>query len=238
MKSIVFYIPLLLLLNISQLTGQTFLIGDYSVTLEDNHLKAFNYDGELILEKMFHVSIGYTADLDLDGKSELMINDARINNDSTFYFTLFIFTGDDSFLLVDSIYSGVIEPYIFSSQDVEYTFLVTGNTQFEQVNNPECIEAFLPLYCWKYDGEKMVFINDEVYDVFLIEVERLLNLIDINYHSEVKTCEGSLLLKGLIASIYANYIYAYELSNAEIFLKKYYHCDDIQTFKELITGLL
>ncbi len=237
MKSLISYIAIILLVSVSSIQSQTFGVGSYSISLENNQLKAVNDVGEIIFEKGFHIPSIYTADLDLDGIEELMINDARLN-DSTFYFTLYIFSGSDSFTLIDSIYSGVVEPYIYSSEDVEYSFLVTGNTQFEPVNNPECIESFLPLYCWMFNGNKMVFINDEVYEVFLIDIERLLNVIDINYHNIVNTCSGSKLLQGLLASIYANYIYAYELSNAEIFLKKYYHCDDIKTFKELITGLL
>ena len=51
-------------------------------------------------------------------------------------------------------------------------------------------------------------------------------------------CSTSQLYKGIVASVYANYLNAGEQSLATQMLKKYYLCDDIELFKQEIIDLI
>jgi hypothetical protein len=216
---------------------ENFSIGNYSVILFNSKLTVENKDHKLLYERSFSNPEIYSVDLDDDGIDELLVNDAKDEDDKNFY-TMYIYSMTDSVALVDSIYSGLNEPYCKMSDETNGYIIISGSPDFDEFCSSQNEEIFSPVVCWKYEDGELSLVSDSLYEVYMNENETILQYIISKYANNGKTCETSKMLKDAIAAVYANYYHAGEKSNAESFLKNYYLCKDIEEFKNKIKELL
>lgn len=233
----------LLLLFVALLGGyafaqdSTFAVEDFNIKIQDAKLLAGDLDNKTVYERQFQDPYAYTLDIDGDGASELLINDDT-QTDGQDNYTLYVYNTVGSFYLIDSIYSGLKEPYSFFSDEINSVVLVTGSPDFDSLNVAGQDEVFSPLVCWSFVDSSLNIVNDQLYNVFLQENEANMNYMDSFFKERGRNCESSRLLKAVIASAYANYIYADEYALADKVLEEYYLCEDLKQFKEQISKLL
>ncbi len=208
----------------------------FAAKIENNNLVVVDTAGKTVFRKVFNNPREQSADLDGDGINELLVTDLNSKGDKNFY-TLYIFNTVDSFYVADSIPSGLMEPYQTVSEDTEGIIIITGNTNFDSLNTNEG-EAYVPIKCWKYEDAKVHLINDKVYDIFISENDTLTDILDSYLESNPNNCNSIEEVKAVIASVYANYMNAGEKILAYQFLKKYYPCSDLETFKQKLNELL
>ena len=207
----------------------------FTVTLKDSLLTVISNEGDLVYSRSFQHPDFTTADLDSDGVEEYIVTDYKTidgNND----YTLFVYNTLDTFYCVDSIRSGFIEPYFVYSQEVESNIIVAGMAQFNELNlNKDDIS--LPVSVWKYDDASLTNINNEIYDLFESESDAVIDYLEDYFDSNVESCNSSKEAENIIAAGYVNLLSAGEISVASQFLKKYYLCPDIESFRLRIENL-
>lgn len=234
---------ILLLLFVALMGGyafaqdSTFAVEDFNIKIQDSRLLAGDLDNKTVYQRQFQEPYAYTLDIDGDGASELLVND-DVKTDGQDYYTLYVYNTIGSFYLIDSIYSGLKEPYSFFSDEINNVVLVTGSPDFDSLNASGQDNVFSPLACWSFVDSSLSIVNDQLYNVFLSENEANMKFMDAFFKEHGKNCESSGILKAAIASTYANYIYADEYALADKLLEEYYLCEDLKQFKEQISKLL
>lgn len=230
---------LLIILAFSSLIysqGRTYIYDSFSAKIENSILRVLDKNKNLVLEKKFNDPYDLSADLDGDGADEYLVIDDLKQDDKDFY-TIFIFHTADSFYAADSIPSGCLEPFQTNSEETGGTIIVAGNPKFDSLN-PAGSDSYVPVNCWQYQNEKASLINNKIYKLFVAENDTLLDVIDAYYNSNGSDCKSTGKMKGLIATVYANYMHASDKLLASQFLKRYYHCDDMEDFRKKINSLL
>ncbi|MCL5029944.1 MAG: hypothetical protein M1480_13105 [Bacteroidetes bacterium] len=213
-----------------------FNFDQYNIKIENSKLNVTSKSGKLFLEKNFNNPHELSIDLDSDGINEYLIIDEK-KDSSRILYTLYIFNTVDSFYVADSIPSGCLEPYIYFSKETNKNIIVTGNSKFDSFNK-DSEDTFIPINCWIYDNAEIFSVNDEVYNIFISENEKLIDIIDAHFSMNSEDCKSTETIKAAIAAVYANYISAGEKILANQFLKKYYHCNDLEKFKQTLNELL
>jgi len=208
----------------------------FRVLIEENSMKVEGEKDELIFRKQFYRPYEYLADIDSDQLDELIIVDSIFTN-GKLNFTIYLFSGEKSFTLIDSICSSSFFPFITYSEEIESMVIETGMPEFEKFNQTSEATS-LPINIWKVENHELFLVNDELYEPFIFENTNLVQLLDFYTHEKGVNCTTSQLYKGLVASAYANYLNAGEQSLAAQLLKKYYVCDDIEAFKQDILDLI
>lgn len=194
-------------------TVQASLINNSIVVTKNDSLYFTNYK--------FNDAREEWTDFDYDGADELVIID---RNASSEYF-IYIFLPLDELNLVDSLFCGTTEPYVGYSDELLEPVIISGYPQFEKLA-AKGEEIFSPLCCFQFDGEKIININDRLYQVFMEANENLFAILQTHFINSNKECELALRHKALLASIYVNYLNAGENSLAKIFIDRYYPCND------------
>jgi hypothetical protein len=215
---------------------RNYTLNIFSAKFEKNHLEVFDSTNKRVYEKTFNNPHETLADLDNDGVDEFLVSDSYKKGDADFY-TLYIYNTIDSFYVADSIQSGFMEPSERESKEYGGMILVTGNYNFDTFNKNED-DKYLPIECWHYENGKITSINDQIYNIFITENDTLIDVLDSYIESNSSDCNSIEKVKGIIASVYANYLTAGEKILAAQFLKKYYRCDDLETFKQKLNELL
>lgn len=210
--------------------------GTFFLTIENTTLKAFRPDSTIFYQKEFFRPQDFSVDLDSDGVDEFLITDYSQTNGKKFY-TLYVYCTLDTFYLVDSVFSGLMEPYQVISNELKTTLLATGNPDFDSLNSSDSL-FFLPLNFWKYEEGGLFLANASVYDLFISENDDIIDFIENFYLRSGASCTSSSVIKAAIASAFINYFNAGEKSFAAKFLKKYYLCPDAEDFKNKILRLL
>lgn len=210
-----------------------YTIDSITVKVENNTLSVTNKANDQIYIKNFSNPSAYAVDLDEDGVTEFLVNDYT-EKDGQYFYTLYIFNAVDSFYMVDSIYSGLKEPYYMYSEELKGMLLITGSPDFDYLNINGTEDVFSPIICWKYSNYEVNIINDQLYEIFISENENNLRYIEQLTTEKGKDCDSSNLIKAAIASVYANFIYADEESNAEQVLNEFYNCKDLDAFRKEI----
>jgi hypothetical protein len=206
------------------------------VLVEDNFMKVEDAKGELLFQKTFFKPYEYLADIDADKFDELIIVDSVITN-GRLDFTIYLYSCEENFKLIDSIYSGSFFPFITYSEEIESMIIETGIPEFAPFNQTSDA-ASLPINLWKVENNELFLVNDELYEPFIFENSNLMQLIEFYTSDKTKDCSTSQHFKGIIASTFTNYMNAGEQSLATQMLKKYYMCDDIENFKQEIIDLI
>jgi hypothetical protein len=189
-----------------------------------------------IFRKDFIHPTGYVIDLDNDGNVEFLINDYSESEGKNFY-SVFIYNTIDSFYLIDSILSGLKEPYYTFSDEINEVILITGSPDFDSYNSEEIETIFSPLICWGFQGNEFGLVNDQLYNIFINENEKYIDFIEEQYKAKGKNCNTANSLRGVIASIYINYYFADERAVADKALDEFFVCDNKARFKEEIIKL-
>ena len=213
-----------------------FNFNNYNVKIENSKLDVTDKAGKLFLERNFNNPHDLMFDLDGDGINEYLIIDEKKDISKSLY-TIYIYNTVDTFYVADSIYSGYFEPYIYFSKETNKNIIVTGNSKFDSLNK-EGEDSFVPINCWIFNNDEIFSVNDEVYNIFISENEKLIDVIDEHFSMNTEDCKSTEAVKAAIAAVYANYISAGEKILANQFLKKYYHCDDLEKFKQTLNELL
>ena len=207
----------------------------YLILIQENLMKVENEKNELIFEKQFNRPYEYLADINADSIDELIVVDSIIT-DAKLSYTFYLFTGDENFQLIDTIYSGSFFPFVTYSEEIESIIIETGNPEFE-IFNESTNGVALPINLWQVENNELFLVNDELYEPFIFENGNLIQLLE--YYTENRNdCFVSQSNKGIIASAYTNYINAGEQSLASQLLKKYYLCEDVELFKQQIIDLI
>ncbi len=191
---------------------------------------------KIVYQKNFIHPTGYVTDLDNDGNVEFLVNDCR-ESEGKNYYSVFIYNTIDSFYLIDSILSGLKEPYYTFSDEVNEVILITGSPDFDVYNSDEIETIFSPLVCWGFQGNEFGLVNDQLYDIFINENEKYIDFIEAQYKNKGKNCSTANLLRGVIASVYINYCYADEKAVADKSFDEFFVCDNKTLFKEEIKKL-
>ncbi len=215
---------------------RNFSFNKYNVKIENSKLDAADKSGKIFLEMNFNNPRFLTSDFDADGNKELLVIDES-KDSARSLFTLYIFNTADSFYVADSISSGYFEPSIYFSREANKNIIVTGNAKFDTLNK-NIEDTFVPINCWIYEKGEVFSVNDEVYNIFISENEKLIDVIDDYFSSNSEDCNTTESIKAAIAAVYANYMSAGDKILAAQFLKKYYHCKDLEKFKQAINDLL
>ncbi len=215
---------------------RNYTLNIFTGRFEKNHLEVFDSTNKKVYEKTFHNPVEQLVDLDDDGVNEFLITDSYKKGDANFY-TLYIYNTIDSFYVADSIRSGFIEPSERESEEYKGIIIVTGNYNFDIFNKDEG-DKYLPIECWHYENGKISSINDQIYNIFISENDTLIDLLDTYFESHTNDCNSIVKVKGIVATVYANYLSAGEKILAAQFLKKYYRCNDIEIFKQKLNELL
>ncbi len=215
---------------------RNYTLNIFTGKFEQNHLEVFDSTRKPVYEKTFHHPEEQLVDLDNDGVNEFLVTDYYKSGGADFY-TLYIYNTIDSFYVADSIQSGYLEPLERESKEYGGIIVVTGNYKFDNFNK-DSEDKYLPIECWHYENGKISSINDQIYNIFISENDALIDLLDSYFSDNNNDCSSAAKVKGIIASVYANYISAGEKILASQFLKKYYHCDDFEIFKQKLNELL
>jgi hypothetical protein len=209
--------------------NEVFNYGNYFLKMEGSVLQACREDSSLFYEKKFSNPDYFVADLDSDDVNEFIVIDYKLVNGKKDY-SLFVYNTADTLYLADSVKSGSTEPYQAFSKELNSILLVTGNPAFDSLNSIDSL-SHLPLNFWKFEGGSLYLANASVYDLYINENDDIIDLIEEFYLQNGKSCETTGKIKGLIASAFVNYNEAGEKSFASQFLKNYYLCSDIDSFK-------
>jgi hypothetical protein len=208
----------------------------FTARLNNKLLLVVSNEGDTLYSKVFKNPEFTTSDLDSDGVEEYIIVDYKEIDDKN-DFTLFVYNTLDTFYCVDSIHSGYIEPYIVYSTDAESNVIVAGIPQFNELNNGK-EESSLPINVWKYEEAALTIVNNEIYELFETETGSIIDYLEDYFDSNIENCQSSQQVNNIIASGYINLVNAGENSVASQFLKKYYLCPDIESYKLKIENLL
>lgn len=226
------------LLSQITLTAQadTTFFNSYIVLVDVNFMKVEDAKGQSVFQKQFYRPYEYLADIDADQFDELIVVDSIIT-DRKLSFAIYLFSGEDNFKLIDSIYSGSFFPFISYSEEIESMIIETGIPEYAVFNQTTNLVS-LPINLWKVENNELFLVNDELYEPFIFENSNLIQLIDYHTLDKPIDCSTSQTYKGIIASAFTNYMNAGEQSLATQMLKKYYMCDDIENFKQEIIDLI
>ncbi len=215
---------------------RNYTLNIFTAKFIQNHLEVFDSTKKQVYEKTFNNPHETLADLDNDGVNEFLVSDLYEKGNADFY-TLYIYNTIDSFYVADSIQSGCMEPTERESKEYGGIIVLTGNLNFD-IFNKDAEDKYLPIECWHYENGKINSINDQIYNIFISENDTLTEVLDSYLESNPDDCNSLAKVKGIIASIYANYMSAGENILANQFLKKYYHCNDLEIFKKKLNELL
>ena len=216
----------------SGLSQQLFSFDSFTAQIQDSSLVVKDEGGHVVLEMIFNNPHDYAVDLDGDSVDEYIVIDSTGTLTLPDY-TMYIFNTIDNFSLMDSIRSGNTEPYDVFSNEEGSEIIVSGNKNFEIFDDGKN-DVFLPINCWKYDSGQLYLINDDIYDLFIKENDEISDYLDSFYESDDYNCSIARQVKSAIAAVYANYVNAGEVTIASQFIKKYYTCDDLDTFLKLL----
>lgn len=227
-----FFICFLLLL-LTESRGQSYddvsikISGDSTSVTIQNQGQSFSLGG-LSSPKILD------AELNNDERGELIVINRHENGELTTY-SAYVINLSDSICVIDSLRSGIVEPFLVYSEEVTSNLLIIGYPEIDSLNRASA-GKYSPINALMYDGSKIYSVNEEVYSLFIEETEDLLKILD---EKPILTgCEFTRENSSLIASIYINYVNAGELSIASLFLKNYYLCTDYVVYKEYLRNLL
>jgi hypothetical protein len=216
--------------------GRTYIYDLFTAKIENSHLQVLDKDKHLVLEKIFNEPYDLSVDLEGNGNEEYLVVD-HFKKDDKDHYTLYIFNTVDSFYLKDSIYSGYVEPYHTNSEEAGGIIIITGNPKFDSLNAPNN-DVYLPINCWQYGKGEISLVNDKIYKLFISENDTMMDVLESYFDSNGADCKSTVFMKGLIASVYANFMHAGDKLLAAQFLRRYYHCDDIDDFRKRLNSLL
>jgi hypothetical protein len=216
--------------------GRTYIYDLFSVKIENTNLQAFNKDKQLVFEKKFCDPYDFSFDLDGSGNEEYLVVD-DLKKDGKDNYTLYIFNTVDSFYVADSINSGYLEPYQTNSEEAGGTIIVAGNPKFDSLNAPNN-DAYVPIDCWQFGKGEISLVNNKIYKLFISENDTMMDVLQSYYDSAGSDCKSTVFMAGLIASVYVNYMHAGDKLLATQFLRRYYHCNDVDEFRKKLNSLL
>lgn len=228
---------LLILFFTTQINGQVgiYKFDTYFLSIDSNSVNAYSPDSSLFYSKKFSNIESDFVDFDGDEINEFLIVDKKLNNNKLLY-TAYVFNTMDTLYLVDSINSGVLEPFQDFSEDIGSIVIVAGMTDFDSLITSDSTFS-LPVNFWKYEDGALFIANASIYDLFMKQNEELVDEIENYLNSRGEDCKSSIVLKSIIASAYINYLSAGEKTIASQFFKKYYLCNDIDSFKSQLVGM-
>lgn len=236
MKNLLFLLLFTLSFISNSLSQQLHTFDSFTAQLHDSSLIVKDKEGNEVLEMNFNNPHDYSTDLDGDSINEYIVIDSTSEQNLPSY-TIYIFSTIDEFTLVDSLASGITQPYDMFSNEEGGEIIVTGNKDFEEFYDGKS-DLFLPINCWKYDSGQIYLINDDIYDLYIKENDDIVSYLDSFFESGEYNCNTVIQVKTAIASVYANYINAGEVTLASQFIKKYYPCDDVDVFLKKINEFL
>ena len=207
---------------------QLFTFDLFTAQIQNSELVVKDTSGTSVLEMKFDNPRDYAVDLDGDSVDEYIVIDSTSFTNLPSY-TIYIFNTIDQFVLVDSLESGITQPYNTFSNEEGSEIIVTGNKGFEEFWDGKS-DLFLPINCWKYDSGQVYGINNDIYDLYITENDDLISYLDSYYENGEYDCKNINPLKSAIAAVYANYVNAGEVTLASQFIKKYYPCEDSDAF--------
>ena len=213
-----------------------YLFESFTVKLESKSLIALDSLNQIVFTKTFLNPVLTLTDLNRDGVDEIILIDSNSAFDQPDYH-LFIYGFDKNIFLIDSVYSGVIQPFETEFEELDGTVLVTGDTQYNFFNQADK-QFYLPISCLAFDGSKMVLVNDILYDIFIEENEIILASIIDYVNVNGKNCNSSEALLPMIVSAYVNYINAGENSSALQLINNFYYCENKDELIKKIESLM
>lgn len=236
MKNLKFLFSILLLLAFRLFSQEN--SPDFLLSLDGNKLLVIDNKGQAIFNKEFFNPFGEYVDFDNDGVDEYYVKDFFVKDSISFY-NVYVYSLNDDFHLIDSIYSGMTEPMILFSDEANCYLLVCGQPELDSLNLLYNKNHIYPsLNCFKYEGEKFYNDNEELYDIFINENDVLISYIEKEYLKSSKTCSVTNYLKPVLAAVYLNLLKASETSMAKQFLSKFYFCEDKDEFSNFLIQLL
>jgi hypothetical protein len=214
---------------------KSYQFDNFKISVKGNDLTVASDTDSIIYSKNYNSISESAYDMDLDGNSEFMIfeKDSLLHNG----YIIYLFNTLDEFFLVDSIPAGITEPLIINSDEINYPVIVCGNPDF-QIFFSENSENCEPINLWKFEQGELYLANEDVYEIYISENDNLLTYLTSELGDNKINCNTVKPYLSAIASVYANFINAGEITSAAQFVSKYYPCDDIEKFKQTLDELL
>lgn len=205
---------------------------------EFNNLRASFEDGLLnvktstdssIYSRAFNDPVLYAQDLNADSADEFIVVDYQ-QNGKNYVYNMYIYKIFDEFSLVDSLYSGLVEPYFEINSELNKTILVAGDPEFDFLNNPDSDETYSPMRCYAFEDDFIVSVDDELYDIYIKNNDEIISFLDEFYQTNGKIPANTEKVKAAIAEVYINYLSAQEKALAQKFIDSYYFSADKESF--------
>ncbi|NUN07874.1 MAG: hypothetical protein HUU54_01730 [Ignavibacteriaceae bacterium] len=214
------------------------MVNKITFRVTENSLIVLDSLGAVIFSRDFKsVSNSFFLDFDADGTDELYIEESEIKNSETFYSCYFIRTLD-SVYLIDSIGSGVTRPYHEFNEDLNSLVLVTGDAYVDSLITLSRNKLLVtPKVYWLFDGTEVFSVDEEMYDVYMAENDDLMILLN-DFKKAVKDdCRLSDNYRGIIITVFINYLFAKEQVLAYRFIEEFSDCREIKDILDKLTEI-
>jgi hypothetical protein len=200
----------------------------------DNTLYLYDSTGQVIDSRQFHNADDYLEDLDGDDVDELVIIDREVKGNEDF-FTTYVYALDDTYYLMDSVYSGRTEPYLDFNEELNASVIVSGVPALDSLlYSGEQDTVFSPVHIMAFDGESLVCADSTIYNTYIDANSEINAYIEDRIQDKNVECSDSHAMLSAIISIYMNYRHASEYALANPFFAMYYVCPDKEELKKVI----
>lgn len=170
-------------------------------------------------------------DLNSDGNEELILTVKTAASLDTVY-SIIVFDGAEIYTFVDSVYSGVVIPEIDFNAELNALVLSVGNTMLDSTF---AIRGFPPAYepriFMVYDGEVLMDVSPEMYEIYIKVNDILMDEITGAYSANSYICRESEKMFGKLMTAVLNYLSAGETALALKYFDNYYNCPDKEIFR-------
>lgn len=216
------------------LLPQADTVGDFIIEKDSNTVKILSLKTNVITILNFnHPSLDY-FDFDEDSIPELLIIDSSSIDLFPVYW-VYIYRLKDVLYRIDSISSGMKEPELVLSEELQQGVLICGFPEFNSINMEAGINtAFSPLNILLYNGESFYTEFDDTFQLLINENEEIFTFIAAYLNDNGRNCSNSKKLTAAFSSAVINFINAGENALAEHLLNSYYLCEDKNDFLNYI----
>lgn len=173
-------------------------------------------------------------DLNSDGNEELILTIAG-GNGSTLSYSVVIFDGAEVYSFVDSLQSGPVIPEIDFNTDLNTFVISLGNTVLDSVLSRDGFPAqYEPRVFLVYDGDILVNVSREMYEVYIRVNEFLMEQLTNVYASNSYICKETEKRFGMLMTAVLNYLEAGETALALKYFDNFYNCPNKEDLRKIL----
>lgn len=173
-------------------------------------------------------------DLNSDGNEELILTIVS-GSGKTRNYSMVIFDGAEVYSFVDSVQSGPVTPEIDFNTELNTFVISLGNTVLDSVLAVEGFPAhYEPRVFLIYDGDLLVNVSKEMYEVYIRVNEFLMEQLTSVYAANSYICKETEKRFGMLMTAVLNYLEAGETALAMKYFDNYYNCPDKDSVRKVL----